>query len=675
MEFVSSEYREAFGVRLCRRTLMAVLYAWAAAYGSSGQAAPLPAEWQHEQRFAAPAPGLVKLSLPPATLDAARPALEDLRLYDNAGMEVPYLIERPKPVAKITQPARSFQVSVNVSTTVLTLETGLVQPLDGVTLETPAGTFLKGVQIEGSADGRRWQALARGQPIFRQPGGANQLHLAVPAGAWPWLRLTVDDQRSQPIPFTGARVHAAAVDPVPVDIVSVTSAGRYENPGETRLTLNLGAANLDLAAVEIDTPEPLFTRPVTLAVPQVTDDTIREQPLAHGVIYRVAVEGQPVSSHLTVQVDTAVHSRELLLLIKNQDSPPLPITAVRAERRPVYLVFLARSPGTYHLLTGNSRCGAPSYDLAGLRSNLKAVAVSSLELSPVAANSNYHAPEVLAGIQAVGSTLDVSAWKFRKPVKLNRAGAQRIELDLDVLSHAQPGFGDLRLLRDGKQLPYILEATSINRALTPTVTTASDKKDPTISRWIIKLPKAGLPVTRLNCAARTALFQRDVTWYEELSDDRGDKYRRPLGGAPWVQTPEGASKQFTLALNGSPTSDTLVVETHNGDNPAIELEKFQAFYPATRVLFKAEPADALLLYYGNPQAASPRYDLSLVAGQLLAADQAEATLAAEEQLKKSWGEGYHPGKGGIVFWGMLAVVVVVLLIIISRLLPQSPQPK
>jgi hypothetical protein len=135
------------------------------------------------------------------------------------------------------------------------------------------------------------------------------------------------------------------------------------------------------------------------------------------------------------------------------------------------------------------------------------------------------------------------------------------------------------------------------------------------------------------------------------------------------------NKQFTLALNGSLASDTLVLETHNGDNPAIELEKFQAFYPATRVLFKAQPADALLLYYGNPQAASPRYDLSLVAGQLLAADQAEASLAAEEQLKKSWGEGYHPGKGGIVFWGMLAVVVVVLLIIISRLLPQSPRPK
>src|ERR1039457_448189 len=218
---------------------------------SPGQAALLPADWQHEQHFDAAAPGLVKLSLPLSTLDAARPALEDLRLYDNAGMEVPYLIERPRPVGRIVQAAKSFQVTVSGDITVLTLETGLTQPLDGVTLETPARAFLKAVQIEGSTDDRNWRRLAEGQPVFREPGGASQLHLALPAGAWQWLRLDVIDLRSQPIPFTGARVHAAAIEPVPAEAVPITISGRDETPGETRLTLNLGAANLDVAAVQI----------------------------------------------------------------------------------------------------------------------------------------------------------------------------------------------------------------------------------------------------------------------------------------------------------------------------------------------------------------------------------------------------------------------------------------
>ena len=48
----------------------------AAARFVSGQAAPLPAEWQHEHRSEVSAPALVRLSLPLATLDAARPALQ-----------------------------------------------------------------------------------------------------------------------------------------------------------------------------------------------------------------------------------------------------------------------------------------------------------------------------------------------------------------------------------------------------------------------------------------------------------------------------------------------------------------------------------------------------------------------------------------------------------------------
>jgi len=113
---------------------------------------------------------------------------------------------------------------------------------------------------------------------------------------------------------------------------------------------------------------------------------------------------------LTLPVEQLVRSRELLLLIENQDSPPLPITTVRAERQPVYLVFLARSAGTHHLLTGNSRCATPRYDLAALGSNLKTVAVTPLGFSPLAENPNYRPPEVLAGIQESATSLDVSEW-------------------------------------------------------------------------------------------------------------------------------------------------------------------------------------------------------------------------------------------------------------------------
>ena len=657
------------------RTLPCLFCGFALVWSLSARAAGLPADWQREQPFNVPAPGLVKLSLPVETLDAARPALEDLRLYDDAGNEVPYLIEHPVPMVKIVQNTKSFHVSLTPSNTVIVLETGLAQPLDDVALETPAGSFIKPVRVEGSVDFKRWQTLEQGQPIFRQPDGANRLHVSFPAGAWSWLRLTVDDQRSPPIPFTGARIHAVVTEPAPGEQLPVTIAERDENPGETRLALNLGAANLNIVAVQIETAEPLFTRHVTLAVPQVAEDAVREQTIGQGVMYRVAVEGQPASESLLVPLDSQVRSRELLLFIHNQDSPPLPVTAARVERRPVYLVFLARQAGAYHLLTGNNRCGTPSYDLAALDMNLKSMAVAPIKLPPPADNPNYRPPEVLPGVGETGAALDVTAWKYRKPLKIARDGAQQLELDLDVLGHALPDLQDLRLLQGSNQAPYIIEHTSISSSLAPAVIATNDTKDPRLSRWIIKLPQSNLPVTRLSCVTRTALFQRDLTLYEELTDERGEKYRHDLGSATWIQKPDRQSGEFSLALDSPLQSDTLFLETHNGDNPPVELDEFQLFYSATRILFKARPEAELFLYYGNPRVDSPRYDLSLVAGQLLAADKTAASLGAEQPLRKSSWRGHEiPGTGGVVFWGTLALVVVVLLIIISRLLPKSPPP-
>ena len=244
-----------------------------------------------------------------------------------------------------------------------------------------------------------------------------------------------------------------------------------------------------------------------------------------------------------------------------------------------------------------------------------------------------------------------------------------------MLAHAQTDFADLRLVHGSNQVSYIIEHTSISRSLAPSVTVTNDAKDPKLSRWLIKLPQSHLPVTRLSCVTRTTLFQRDVTLYEVLTDEQGEKYRHNLGSASWTQTPDRKNGEWLLAPSDSPQSDTLYLETVNGDNPPIDLEKFQLFYPATRLLFKAKADDELFLYYGNPRVDSPRYDLSLVAGQLLAADKAVASLTAEQQLRKSsWREQGIPGTGGVVFWGVLALVVVALLIIIARLLPKSPPP-
>ena len=196
------------------------------------------------------------------------------------------------------------------------------------------------------------------------------------------------------------------------------------------------------------------------------------------------------------------------------------------------------------------------------------------------------------------------------------------------------GSADLRLLRDGTQIPYLLERPVLSRSLTLALSAANDPKQPRLSRWEIKLPRAGLPLTRLTLTSPTALFQRHLRIFERVSDDRGNTYDRTLASAEWNHTPTDRGA-LIVPLTSPLSTDTLLVETDNGDNPPIALSAVTSAYPVTRLLFKSDVAP-LALYYGNRQVMAPRYDLALVASQLLAAEKRIAILGAEEKCQTRW---------------------------------------
>jgi len=162
--------------------------------------------------------------------------------------------------------------------------------------------------------------------------------------------------------------------------------------------------------------------------------------------------------------------------------------------------------------------------------------------------------------------------------------------------------------------------------------------------------------------------------WEEVTDERGDKFASELGRATWDQTPDSPKRDLVVELNTRPQSDTLFLETDNGDNPSIELRDFRGYYPITRVVFKAtpDPAQPVCLYYGNVDAITPRYDLTLVAGELLKAERSTVAAGAEENLspKPSFAGQTLTGSTRYIFWGALALAVIVLLVIMSHFLPK-----
>ncbi|PYK72278.1 MAG: hypothetical protein DME44_04980 [Verrucomicrobia bacterium] len=609
-----------------------------------------PNQWRFRQTIEVPASGLVQVNLPAETVNIARPDLSDLRIFDANEKEVPFLIDQPVPRAESTVPPKDFHAEIISTETRLLIATGTDLTIAGITLETPAGaSFIKSVRVEGSSDQKNWRTLTSGDPVFSMGNGAAKPRVQFPEGKWQFLRVVVDDSRTLPVAWTGARLIIAG-SPAPTEPVSATIKSRDENPGMTRLGLDLGAANLRIASIRIGASEPVFTRAVTVAAPELSEEKLHEQTLSSGVLYRVDLNGK-IEARLDVPIEKQVYGRELVLLIDNGDSPPLLISEVRAERRMARVLFFAPAPGSYSLLSGNSQCDPPRYDLSQLGDQLRRAVAAEGRLGLPASNPGYEAAANLPPGFATGAKIDVAPWKFRKPVQVVKEGAQQLELDPDVLARAMP-------------------RTSISRTVNLTATHANDRERPTISRWQLKLPQAGIPITRITCISDSSLFERTFRIWEELTDERGNKYPGELAQPTWRRVPNQPARQLAASFERPPRSDTILIETENGDNPPIELHEFRGYYPATRVIFASPGSQPIALYYGNDEAATPRYDAKLIAAPLLRSDRMAAGLGPQEILKSEQVTETLRGSARYIFWGVLGIVVAALLVLISRLLPK-----
>lgn len=643
----------------------------------SAPAALVPTEWRHRQEFTVAAPGVVRVELTDATFDAARPDLADLRLLDPAGRETALALDRPVATpARVTRPA-DFDARLDQGRVVLTIATGTRDALASILLLTPHPHFLRSARVEVSDDRSQWAVVDEGVPLFRQ-WGAEKLDLDLGGRPAAWVRVTI---AGAAMPFTGARLGLAAGPAAGLVPVGARIVRREEFAGETVLTVALDGRHAPLAALEIETPEPLFMRRVTVGIRDVRDLVPGERTVGEGTLFRVAADGVRTRAQLRLDFSHTPLAPELLVHVQNGDSPPLAVTGLHLKRRAIALRFHAAAAGRHTLLSGNPQAGAPRYDLAALAGDLQAATATTLTPGPLQETPDYQpraslAEPPLPDVPLTGAPLDPAGWPRRKPVRLTQPGVQELELDPAVLAGARADFADLRLLRAGHQIPYLLERTALARPLALSPGLVPDPKRPTVSVWRLDLPHESLPLLRLAIASDTRLFERTFRLYERIVAGDGRTYEHTLAAGTWHRTPEPGSPGAHVFVPGDrPRTGTLFLETDNGDNPAITLESVKAEYAVVRLVFKTAETDGFVLAYGNLDASAPRYDLGLVAVRLLTASRSPAHLGAEEERAEGFARGaLRHLRGGVVFWGALALVVIVLLVTISRLLPKAPPP-
>jgi hypothetical protein len=142
-----------------------------------------------------------------------------------------------------------------------------------------------------------------------------------------------------------------------------------------------------------------------------------------------------------------------------------------------------------------------------------------------------------------------------------------------------------------------------------------------------------VPITRLVCTSSSPLFHRQMRLWEEVTDERGDKFasnsaaprgtKRPtLQNAIWLSSSTRAPKAIRCF------SKQITATTRN------RAARLSQLLPgnACRIQSDAGSRAAGLAVLRQSRCNRPRYDLTLVAGELLKAERGTVTAGAEENL-------------------------------------------
>jgi hypothetical protein len=363
-------------------------------------AADLPDAWR-AWRFSRPIPletpsGLIEVELPRDLLAHSANHLADLRLLDDRGKEVPYVLYVDRggdPVirsstAKLREnsfvPGQFTQVVLEVQTDALFHNT--------VRIDTPESDFINWVEVAASDDARLWRIVKARAPIsrFRKENleGSQTIHYSENASRF--LRLRIFESARQ-FPVTGAAIltydtRQPARLPVPVPAAFQLDSSAPANL--TRWSADLSTDQLPVTQLVFSTIQPEFYRAVRILT---SADGKEWRTICGGEIFRYKV-GEKLEESLRVSFPENWGGRYWRVEILNGNDAPLTETTLSLNMIPRFVFFQPAEGRSYRMIYGNAAAVAPQYDLSRIFHFQGKPSGSIVIAGPEEGTSNYADP-------------------------------------------------------------------------------------------------------------------------------------------------------------------------------------------------------------------------------------------------------------------------------------------
>ena len=615
----------------------------------------------------------------------ARGGLGDLRLFDASNVEVPYLLIEPVPnlpsfVAYPALPVPAIDKADN-KTSGFEVDIRGVRLVDAIVLNGIQPPFLKRFRLEGSGDRERWTELVREGTAFDLPAERLQrTQIEFLPGEYRYLRIIWDDTNSARValPSSVTVREPRQVLAGPVLRSSVSIARRPSEPGRSRFRLTLPAARLPIVALELTVGGGNLLRDARVLEAGFSGESAEPRLIGSARLTRV-VRDTLIAESLRIAIRQPAEP-QLDLVVDDRDNPTLALEQVTAVFAEMPWIYFESPPGPITVRYGNAKLTAPRYDLEAARANVPA--------SPNRAVWRTQPPVTLAieeeglPMPETGSAMSTERFEFARDIPAGPAGLIAVQMDLAAMAHSgrEPRrFRDVRILdRSGLQVPYLLESRDA-----PLITELKIERKPLpddveraparVTSYVVHVPFKELPRATLVLTTRSRVFQRTVTVGTIAPATERQKARFvSRGGVNWTHADQDvAAPPLSFSLPDSAPTEEVYLLIDEGDNQPLPIDKVTLLVPQYAVRFFRKADQPLRLLYGRDDLERPRYDLQLLAGQVLGRVAEDVTAGAEQRLSGSDRSASLDVVPPVVFWSALTLTVLVLIGLVVRLMKRE----
>lgn len=382
--------------------------------------------------------GIGAFTLDAELFDALDTPRTNLRLFDGAHQETPFLLrlKTPQRTVETLLPSTSAKMesfkTLQNNRIELVVERDLKHPPTvAIQFESAIRNFEKLVTVAGSQDRLHWTLLVTNEPIYDYSRfvDVRRDRVPLPAGEYPWYRIEVSnitENKDSPLveiirqtrgsqeaneteatsfrrePFRIDRIlflerHTSVVSGDPqTRETAVTDWKVSQDRSQQQTLLTFSTPCAPLVALILATDDANFSRSVTLEGRATEQEPW--QTLASGRLTRIQA-GIVQQERLTLTLPREYRGRHFRMTVHNQDNPPLAFTGLRARYNAYEALFFPKAGAGYNVYFGGSDIPAPRYDVATVLSGIAAGSATPWGLGPAQANPLFkkQRPPFLSG--------------------------------------------------------------------------------------------------------------------------------------------------------------------------------------------------------------------------------------------------------------------------------------